>query len=77
MSIEAMNQGLYAGFVEMAQIRCCLSRLLAEHKSLRVDEAESIDHDFPFDRLDGVDDDGDSSGCQLLERLLGVDVDAG
>jgi hypothetical protein len=48
---------------------------VAHHEGLRVDEAEGIDDDFALDGLDGVDDDGDGAGSELLERLLGVDVD--
>jgi hypothetical protein len=44
---------------------------------LGVDEAESIDDDFALDGLDGVNDDGDGAGGELLERLLRVDVDRG
>jgi hypothetical protein len=48
---------------------------VAHHKGLRVDEAEGVDDDLALDRLDGVDDDGDGAGGELLERLLRVDVD--
>jgi hypothetical protein len=47
---------------------------VAHHEGLRVDEAESVDDDLALDRLDGVDDDGDGAGRELLKRLLGVDV---
>lgn len=50
---------------------------MAEHDGLRVDEAEGIDHDFAFNGLNGVDDDGDSAGSKLFEGLLGIDVYAG
>lgn len=60
----------------MAQVRCTLSGLLTKHQRLGVDQAESINDHFSFDRLDGIDDDGDGSGGELLERLLGVDIHA-
>jgi hypothetical protein len=44
---------------------------------LRVYEAEGVDNDFAFYGLDGVDDDSDGAGCQLLKGLLCVDVDGG
>ena len=51
-------------------------RLLSEHHHVGVDQSESIDDDFSFDALNGVDDDGDGSVRQGLEGLLRVDVDA-
>jgi hypothetical protein len=44
---------------------------------LGVYEAEGVNDDFALDGLNGVDDDGDGAGCELLEGLLGVDVDGG
>lgn len=61
----------------MAQVGCTLSRLLTQHQRLRVDETEGVNDDLSLDGLYGIDDDGDSAGCQLLERLLGVDIDRG
>ena len=61
----------------MAQVGCRLPWFLPQHERLRVYEAEGVDHDFAFDGLDGVDDDGDGAGSQLFEGLLGVDVDGG
>jgi hypothetical protein len=40
---------------------------LTEHEGLGVDEAEGINDDFALDRLDGVNDDGDSAGGELFE----------
>jgi hypothetical protein len=48
---------------------------VAHHEGLRVDETEGIDDDFALDGLDGVDYDGNGAGCELLERLLCVDID--
>ena len=61
----------------MAQVGGGLAGFLAEHEGLWIDEAEGVDDDFAFDGLDGVDDDGDGAGGELLEGLLGVDVDGG
>lgn len=58
----------------MTQVRCTLAGFLTEHQRLGVDQSESINNDLSFNRLDGIDDDGDSSGSELLERLLCVDV---
>jgi hypothetical protein len=52
-----------------------LDVVVAHHERLRVDEAEGVDDDLALDRLDGVDDDGDGARCELLKRLLRVDVD--
>ena len=77
MAVEAVDEGLDGGFVEVAEVGGRLARLLAHHQHLRVDEAEGVDDDFALDGLDGVDDDGDGARGQLLEGLLRVDVDAG
>lgn len=75
MSVEAVDESLDGRLVEMSQVGGTLTRFLAEHERLWVDEPESIDDDLAFDRLDGIDNDGDGSGCKLLKRLLGVDID--
>ncbi len=54
-----------------------LAWLVTHHESLGVDEAEGIDDDFALDGLDGVNDNGDCAGRELLERLLCVDIDRG
>ena len=59
----------------MTEIGGALSGFLSEHEGLGVYEAEGIDDDFSFDGLDGIDDDGDGAGGELLKGLLGVDVD--
>ena len=60
----------------MSDVGCGLPGFLSEHEGLRVDEAESVDDDLALDGLDGVDDHSDSAGCELLERLLRVDINA-
>jgi hypothetical protein len=50
---------------------------VAHHQRLRVYEAEGVDDDLAFYGLDGVDDDGDGAGGELLEGLLRVDIDRG
>lgn len=77
VSVQAVNQRLDRGLIQVTQVRCALAGLLAEHQRLRVNQPECIDHDFALDGLDGIDDDGDGSWGKLLEALLGVDVDAG
>lgn len=59
----------------MAQVRSCLPGFLAHNDSLGLDKTESIDDDLTLDGLNGIDDDGDGAGCQLLKRLLSVDID--
>jgi len=77
MAIEAVDEGLDGGFVEVAEVGRGLAGFLPQHEGLRVDEAEGVDDDFAFDGLDGVDDDGDGARGELLEGLLRVDVDGG
>jgi hypothetical protein len=61
----------------MPQIRGGLPRLLPHHQRLRVDKTKRIDNHFALHGLDGIDDDGDGAWRELLEALLGVDVDRG
>jgi hypothetical protein len=75
VAVEAVDEGLDGGLVEVADVGGGLAGLVAHHERLRVDEAEGVDDDLALDGLDGVDDDGDGARCQLLERLLCVDVD--
>lgn len=75
VAVEAVDEGLDGGLVEVADVGGGLAGLVAHHEGLRVDEAEGIDDDLALDGLDGVDDDGDGAGSKLLERLLCVDVD--
>lgn len=74
MPVQAMDESLDGGLVEVTQVRCRLAGLLAVDQGLRVDEAEGVDHDLALDGLDGVDDNGDGAGVELLERLLCVDI---
>ena len=60
----------------MSDVGCGLPGFLPEHEGLRVDEAESVDDDLALHGLDGVDDHSDSAGCELLKRLLRVDINA-
>ena len=77
MPVEAVDQRLDGGFVQVSEVRRRLPRLVAHHQGLWVDEPEGVDDHFAFDGLDGVHDDGDGAGGQLLEGLLRVDVDGG
>lgn len=76
VSVEAVDQSLDRGLVEVSNVGCGLSRFLSEHECLRVDETEGVDDDLALDGLDGVDDHSDSARCELLERLLRVDINA-
>ena len=58
----------------MTDVGSSLSRLVAHHECLRVDQAEGIDDDLALDGLNGVDYDGDGARCELLEGLLCVDI---
>jgi len=75
VAVEAVNQSLDGGLVEMAQVGGGLTRFLAEHEGLGVDESEGVDYYFAFDGLDGVDDYGNGAGGELFEGLLGINID--
>jgi len=75
MSVETVNEGLDGRLIEMTQVRCALTRFLTKHKRLRVDESESIDDNLSLDGLNGINNNGNSSRCQLFEGLLCVDID--
>lgn len=75
MSVEAVDECLDTGLVEVSEIRCRLTWFLSEHERLRVYEAKGINDDFAFHALNRIYDDGDSAWCKLFEGLLGVDVD--
>lgn len=77
VAVQAVDEGLDRGLVEVADVGGGLAGLVAHHEGLGVDEAEGVDDNLALDRLDGVDDDGDGAGVELLKGLLGVDVDRG
>jgi len=60
----------------VADVGCGLAWFLAEHESLRVDQAECVNDDFALYGLYGVNDDGDGAGSELFKGLLSVDIDA-
>ena len=74
MSVETVDKGLNRGFVQVTKVGCALARLLTEHERLWVDQAKRVNDDFALDGLDGIDDNSDGTRVQLLETLLGVDV---
>lgn len=51
----------------MANVGCCLSRFMAHHERLGIDEAECINDYLALDRLNRVHDNGDCAGRELLE----------
>ena len=59
MSVEAVNESLYGGFVDMSDVRCRLAGLLTSDDSLGLDKAECVDDDFSFHGLDWVNNDSD------------------
>lgn len=69
MPIQAMNQTLNARLVDVSDVRCRLTWFLAENNGMGVDQAESVDDDFAFDRLDGIDDYSYRTGVQAFEGL--------
>ena len=77
MPVEAVNKGLDGGLVQVTQVGGALSGFLTQHQRLGVDESESVNDDLSLDGLYRIYNDGDSAGGQLLEGLLGVDIDGG
>lgn len=75
MPVQAVDKSLDGGLVEMTQVGCRLAGLLAVDQGLWVDEAEGINDNLALDGLDGVDNNGDGAGVELLEGLLCVDID--
>lgn len=75
VAVEAVDEGLDGGLVEVADVGRGLTGFVAHHEGLWVDEAEGINDDLALYGLNGVNDDGDGARCELLERLLCVDVD--
>ena len=70
-----MDECLDGRLVEVADIGSRLAWLLASHEGLWVDETESVDDDLSLYGLNRINYDGDGSWVELLERLLGVDID--
>lgn len=62
-----MDEGLDGGFVDMSDIRCCLTRFIARNDSLRLYEPESVNDDLSLDGLNGVNNYGDGSRVEGLE----------
>jgi hypothetical protein len=60
--IQAVDERLDGGFVDVPDVGGGLARFLAEDDGVRVDEAEGVDDDFAFYGLDGVNDDGYCAG---------------
>mmetsp|Transcript_3158 Transcript_3158/g.12678 ORF Transcript_3158/g.12678 Transcript_3158/m.12678 type:complete len:233 (+) Transcript_3158:326-1024(+) len=77
VAVEAVDQRLDAGLVQLAHVARGLPRLLAQHHQLRVNEAEAVDHHFALHALDGIHHESHRARVQLLEALLRVDVHAG
>lgn len=54
-----------------------MTRFLAHENCLWRNKSECIDDDLALDRLNGVDHDSYRARGELLERLLGIDIDGG
>lgn len=70
-----MDKRLNRGLVQMAQIGSALPGFLSHDKGLWVNQTEGVDDDLALDRLDWIDDHGNSTRGQLLKTLLGIDID--
>ena len=67
MSIQSVDESLYRGFVNMANVRGRLSGLTPRNNSMRVDKAECINDYFPLHRLDRINDYCNRSTIQLFK----------
>lgn len=77
VSVEAVDEGLHGGLLQVAKVGGGLAGLLAQHHHVGVDEAEGVDHHLALHRLDGVHHHGYGTLRQRFEGLLCVDVYAG
>lgn len=69
VSVQAVNERLDRGLVDVSNVRRRLSGLLAHDDCVGIDEAESIDDDFALDGLDRINDDGYGTRLERLEGL--------
>lgn len=76
VTIEAVYERLNGRLLQMAEIGRGLTRLVAEHHRVGVDEPKGVDDDLALHALYGIDHDGHGSFGQRLETLLRVDVHA-
>lgn len=54
--IKSVNECLYRGFIDVTNVRGRLPGFATGNDGVRVDETKSIDNDFSFDRLYGIND---------------------
>lgn len=66
IDIWGLTNGTYLDrwFVQMSQIWCCLTWLLAKHHSLGIDQAKGINYHLPFNTLNRVHH---HSHCSLIQ----------
>lgn len=74
MPIQTVYQGLNAGLLDVSDIGGSLPWLNPHDDCSGRNSPESIYYDFPFDRLNRINHDGDSSRVHHFECLLGVDI---
>ena len=58
MSVEAVNESLYGGFVDMSDVGGRLTGLETLEDHRWVDKPECVNHNLALNRLNGVDNDG-------------------
>ena len=75
--VETSGESHQGWLRDMTNVAGGLTRLLAHHHCLWVDGPEGVDHNFTFDRLDGVNDYSDSARVQLFLGFLGLNIGAG
>lgn len=59
MTVQTMDKGLNGRFVDVANVRRCLTGFSTRDNGVRVDQSEGVDYDFALDGLNGVNYDGD------------------
>ena len=76
VAIEAMNECLNGGFVEMPNGGSGLPRFLPQHHELRINETKTVNHDLSLHGLNGIHHQRHRAGIERLEGALGIDVRA-
>lgn len=58
VAVQAVNQCLNAGFVEVSNVAGGLARFLTQHHGFGGDESESVNDNFSFHRLNWINHNG-------------------
>ena len=76
MSVEPVDERRDRWLVQMTDIGSRLSRFLTHHCGLWIYEPETVNHNFPLNRLNWIHHHTYRSRIELLEALLRVNIGA-